>query len=487
MKNIILKFFGLFAVACTLTSCDRNFEEINTDTSKLYNPTAGSLLAPVQYNMASTGYMRANDFTFDIMQEAIDFPNESVTNVSRYYISESTGTGYWNSSYKWLKQVRDIYNLATAQNNKNYQAIAMVMNAWLYANLTDTFGDIPFSEASQLAEGISQPKFDKQKDIYIKLLDDLKTANSLFVTTTTLTDTDLFYNANKDVNGILKWKKFCNSLSLRLLTRILKKNGEINVYQRINEIVNDPTTYPIFTANTDSAMLGITGIEPLSAPIARYQDFTTGRAAGEFFINTIKNNSATDPRLARFFSTAKDLATNASLGYKGAPVGYAAGTTFSYQPSNVSATNLAIAPFNIFVMHYSELQFILAELAFKGIITGNAQTYYEKGVQSAIEQWGLTMPAGYLTGANVAYNNTLERIMIQKYLALFFVDGQQWFEQRRTGYPVMPNNGGLLNDGKMPQRLLYPPLTKVLNTENYQSAVQSMGGDNINVVNWWNQ
>jgi hypothetical protein len=122
--------------------------------------------------------MRANDFTFDIMQEAIDFPNESVTNVSRYYISESTGTGYWNSSYKWLKQVRDIYNLATAQNNKNYQAIAMVMNAWLYANLTDTFGDVPFSEASQLAEGISQPKFDKQKDIYIKLLDDLKTANS---------------------------------------------------------------------------------------------------------------------------------------------------------------------------------------------------------------------------------------------------------------------------------------------------------------------
>jgi hypothetical protein len=54
MKNIILKFFSLFAVACTLASCDRNFEEINTDTSKLYNPTAGSLLAPVQYNMAST-------------------------------------------------------------------------------------------------------------------------------------------------------------------------------------------------------------------------------------------------------------------------------------------------------------------------------------------------------------------------------------------------------------------------------------------------
>ena len=64
---------------------------------------------------------------------------------------------------------------------------------------------------------------------------------------------------------------------------------------------------------------------------------------------------------------------------------------------------------------------------------------------------------------------------------------KQWYEKRRTGYPVLPNNGGLLNDGKMPQRLMYPTQPKILNAENYQAAVQSIGGDNINVINWWNQ
>jgi hypothetical protein len=58
--------------------------------------------------------------------------------------------------------------------------------------------------------------------------------------------------------------------------------------------------------------------------------------------------------------------------------------------------------------------------------------------------------------------------------------------KRRTGF-LLPNNGGLLNDGKLPQRLMYPPNTKVLNTENYQAAVQQMGGDDINVKMWWNK
>lgn len=483
MKNKFIKVLSLLTMVFVISSCDRTFEEINTDTSKITNPTPGSLLAPVQYNMASNAYLRANDFTFDIMQVAVDFPGEG-NNIGRYYITESTGNSYWNTSYKWLKQVKQMYDLAVQQNNKNYQAIALVMNAWMYANLTDTYGDIPFSEASKIEEGITQPKFDKQKDIYVKLLDDLKTANSLFVTSSLLSDQDLFYNANNDTNGVLNWKKFCNSLSLRLLTRILKRNGDVDVYSRIQEIVNNPSVFPIFQSNTESATLSITGVAPLLPPIARPQDFTTSRAAGEFFVETLKANN--DPRQSLFFSQAKNLSNNQNIGYKGVPVGFASGTKFSYQPSNLNQ-NLAKAPAKILIFPYAELQFILSELAFKGIINGNAQTYYENGVKAAIEQWNATLPANYFSNTSVMYNGTLERIMLQKYVALFFVDQQQWYEKRRTGYPVLPNNGGLLNDGKMPQRLMYPTQPKILNAENYQAAVQSMGGDNINVINWWNQ
>ncbi len=464
-------------------SCSRSLDEVNTDNSRISEPVASKLLVPVQYSMSSVNYMRANDFTFDIMQVSLDFPNEGNT-LSRYNITENTGAGFWNNSYKWIKQVKDMKFAAEKDNDPNYLAISMVLNAWIYSNLTDTYGNVPFSEASSLDEGVSQPKFDKQKDIYVKLLDDLKTANSLFVTTKTLSGPDLFYKAESDVNGIVNWKKFCNSLSLRLLTRILSKNGEVNVNERIAEIINNPAVYPVFQSNTETAKVNVTGVAPLLPPITRPQDFTTGRVASAFFVETLKANN--DPRMALFFGQAKSIPGNANIGYKGAPSGYAYGTTFDYQPSNMNQ-NLAKAPLNILVYPYAELQFILSELAFKGIISGNAQTYYENGVKATIEQWGSVMPANYFTNPNVAYNGTLERIMLQKYVALFFVDQQQWFEKRRTGFPVLPNNGGLLNNGIMPSRLMYPPNPRVLNTSNYQSAVQQMGGDNINVKVWWNK
>jgi hypothetical protein len=483
MKKLFLNTLLIAGIGLIPVSCSRNLDEVNIDNSRISDPAASKLLVPVQYNMSAVNYMRANDFTFDIMQVSLDFPNEGNT-LSRYNITENTGTGFWNNSYKWIKQVQDMKLAAEKDNDPNYLAVSMVLNAWIYSNLTDTYGDVPFSEASNLDEGITQPKFDRQKDIYVKLLDDLKAANSLFVTTKTLTGPDLFYKAESDANGIINWKKFCNSLSLRLLTRILSKNGEVNVNERILEIINDPAKYPVFQSNTETAKLAVTGVAPLLPPIARPQDFTTGRVASAFFVETLKANN--DPRMALFFGQAKSIPGNANIGYKGAPSGYAYGTTFNYQPSNMNQ-NLAKAPLNILVYPYAELQFILSELAFKGIIPGSAQTYYENGIKATIEQWGATVPANYFTNPNVAYNGTLERIMLQKYVALFFVDQQQWFEKRRTGFPVLPNNGGLLNNGIMPSRLMYPPNPRVLNTTNYQAAVQQMGGDDINVKVWWNK
>lgn len=484
MKKILLNTLLIAGIGMISVSCDRSLDEVNIDESRINEPVASKLLVPIQYNMSAVNYMRANDFTFDIMQVSLDFPNEGNT-LSRYNITENTGAGFWNNSYKWLKQIKDMRIAAERDKDANYLAISMVLNAWVYSNLTDTYGDLPFSEASDLDDGISQPKFDRQKDIYVKLLDELKTANSLFVTTKALTGSDIFYKAESDVNGILNWKKFCNSLSLRLLTRILKKNGEVNVNERILEIINDPTKYPIFQSNAETTKVSVTGVAPLLPPIARPQDFTTGRAASEFFVEILKANN--DPRMALFFGQAKNIAPpQANIGYKGAPSGYAYGTTFNYQPSNMNQ-NLSKAPLNILIFPYAELQFILSELSFKGIIPGNAQNFYENGVKAAIEQWGTAVPANYFANSNVAYNNSLERIMLQKYVALFFVDQQQWFEKRRTGFPILPNNGGLLNNGMLPSRLMYPPNPRVLNSTNYQAAVQQMGGDNINVKVWWNQ
>lgn len=173
MKKTIFKYILLAGLAFTVASCDRSFDEINVDDSKIYEPEVSSFLAPLQYNLTSVGYLRANDFTFDIMQVSLDFPNEGNT-LSRYNITENTGAGYWNNSYKWIKQIYEMKKAAVSSSDQNYEAIALVLNAWAYSNLTDTYGDVPFTEASKLDEGISQPKFDQQKNIYIQMLDDLK-------------------------------------------------------------------------------------------------------------------------------------------------------------------------------------------------------------------------------------------------------------------------------------------------------------------------
>jgi hypothetical protein len=114
-----------------------------------------------------------------------------------------------------------------------------------------------------------------------------------------------------------------------------------------------------------------------------------------------------------------------------------------------------------------------------------AKTAYERGVKAAIEQWGLVMPADYFTNLRAAYDNTLQRIMLQKYYALFFVDFQQWFEQRRTDFPVLPPGPGMLNNMQVPARFEYPLPVRTNNPTNYAEAVGWMGGDEINTKVWW--
>jgi hypothetical protein len=137
------------------------------------------------------------------------------------------------------------------------------------------------------------------------------------------------------------------------------------------------------------------------------------------------------------------------------------------------------------IMTYAEVEFIKAELAQRGILASDAKTHYQNGVKAAIEQWNAVLPAGYFENEATAYDGTLERIMLQKYYALYFNDYQQWFEYRRTGFPVLPKTDAMLNDQNVPVRFEYPIVVQTNNPENYARAVESMGGDEINTKVWW--
>ncbi|MCC9138769.1 SusD/RagB family nutrient-binding outer membrane lipoprotein [Pontibacter silvestris] len=471
-------FVLLVALSCiSVVSCTDDFEEINIDPNRIERISPGTLLNPIIYEMASFNTSRSNAYTFEIMQVALPFPSPS-GGEHRYDIGENAGSSTWNTYYRWLTNIKEMEAAAVEAEDPNYQAIALTLNAWTYSLLTDSFGDVPMVEAARGDEGIFTPAFNTQQEVYTKILYDLETASNLFDPSKDMVyGTDILYG-----NNVSNWQRFCNSLHLRLLLRVSKRE-EMNSFAKMADIINNPEQYPVFTKNEEAAILKISGVPPLISPWGRYQDFRTGRAAAEFFVDNL--NKFNDPRRKMFVTQATPLNDTTSIGYKGIPSGYAGNDSqFDFVPSTMNV-NLVIAPMISVIMSYAEVEFIKAELAQKGIISSDAKVHYENGVKAAIEQWGAEVPADYFENPAAAYDGTFERIMLQKYYALYFNDYQQWFEYRRTGLPVLPKTEAMLNNKMVPVRFRYPSDVQIFNGANYKQAVETMGGDDINTKVWW--
>lgn len=477
MKRKIFLLTIIFSVTGLLNSCTKDFEKINTDPNRISQISPGTLLNPILYNLAGYYIGKADDFNFHLMQVKVPYPAES-GGIHIYDITENSGSGLWNTSYRWLTNIEEMYAASEALDEVNYMAIALTLKAWVYSILTDAFGNVPMSEATKGAEGILRPKFDTQQEIYESILQDLERANTLYDASRQMAfGTEILFE-----NNITRWRKFTNSLRMRLLLRVSNRN-EMNSWDILNTMISDPATYPVFNSNDEAAVMDVSGISPMLSPWGRPVDFTSFRAAAEFFVETL--NSFNDPRRPVLLTQARTPDGSTNIGYKGIPSGYDGNINqFDFLPSNFRI-ELVSAPMQIPILPYAEVEFIKAEVHHHFGRHADADAAYKKGTQGSIEQWGGSLPGDYFENPDAEYDGTLERIMLQKYVALFFVDYQQWFEHRRTGYPVLPKTQHMLNNQQMPSRYFYPINIRSTNTENYQKAVQEMGGDNINIKAWW--
>jgi hypothetical protein len=265
---------------------------------------------------------------------------------------------------------------------------------------------------------------------------------------------------------------------MRILLRVLNVS-ELNASSELAKMLNDPVTYPVFESNDDGAAVYISGVFPQEPPMIRPQDLTSYIVVSEFFVNNLL--AWNDPRLPIFATQANNGGVRSYVGW---PSGYAIVPSYAGSAPN---QGIAIAPMSLSLMTYAELEFIKSELAFKGIAGDDAQGAYERGVKAAIEQWGASMPADYLSNEEAAYDGTMERIMIQKYYALFFCDYQQWYEFNRTGLPKIPSGAGVPTGNRMPKRFKYPAALQRTNLTNYQEAKRNMGGDDTSIRLIWQQ
>lgn len=482
MKKIKYSICVLSAVLLMTGACTKHFPELNKDPNTSEKVLPQNLLERALIKTVESNMERSRTITNELMQVTVNTLVE-VDRIFRYDIRRNVAEAPWNNWYGQLTNVKDMYRLAnenTADANRQaYMGISLVLQAWIHSMITDTYGDSPYVESNRGKEGIYTPVFDSQKDIYMDMFDKLEEANTLLGSAKNVASNyDPIFAGN-----ISKWRKFGNSLYLRLLMRLSGK-AEVSdqVIAKIKEIVDEQAfAYPIMTSNDDSACLKWTGVTPRVSPWV-----------------TIRDQSWNYPKMCSFFVDGLDQTADPCISlwvtlkdglYEGIPSGYVSGVT--PDPRSLLPQGLRSNPITGNILNYAEVQLILAEAALKGWITNKtADTYYQEGVTARITYWGRSVGT-YLSGATVAWDDndtfeqTMAKIFWQKYLALFMTDMQSWIEYRRTGYPVLPKGPGLMNDGVMPTRLFYPLSVQATNLQNYNKVVANQGADDLKTLVWW--
>jgi len=479
LAHVLLPAALLFA----LSACTKRFVEYNTNPNESSAVAPGNLLGPALYKIIATNLNRNIRINNEFMQVTVT--TIGTQEFHRYVFRPSETELTWRNWYLELTNIREMYSSAAEQQQPGfrvYQGISLVLDAWVSSLLTDTYGDVPYFVSNQgRSHHNTTPYFDRQIDIYRDIFLKLERANELLNTTEDIESSkaamDPLFGSEQR-----KWRKFGNSLYLRLLLRTSHK-AELESVAKIQEIVSSPTGYPIMESHDDSAVLYFTGQEPYLNPYTNTRDidFRASKGYSEFFINNLL--ALNDPRLPAW-------ASEASVGvYAGMESGYADNST----PERQSEFNLALKTDARLgnIMNHAELQFILAECALRGYTGDDPETLYKDGVRSSMAFWDKTIADSYFDNPAVGFVSTdadadkLKKIHLQKYFSLLFTDFQQWFEYRRTGLLDLYIGTGVKNGGRMPVRLNYPVITQSLNKQHYDEAVQRMGGDGVNERMWW--
>jgi Starch-binding associating with outer membrane len=480
-----MKTIKLLAAATILLLANgcKDFEELQIDPNRPTQTHPSLLLTNIEtstFNVISVNAMLASRmmvFTDGTADE-------------QYY-------GWQRSSfdrYNTLRQIVKMEEEADRLDLKNYKALALFLKSYNIIELSKIFGDVPYADALKAASGTFKPTYDLQKDIYTQVLNDLEQANTNLAVVNGSISGDVIYGGD-----ITKWKKLINSYSLRILMSLSAKQGNttLNVVNRFKAIVNNPGTHPIFTSNNDNAALQFHDLVNNRYPYLNNNSFKTAYYMEESFVDLLKN--LTDPRLFTFADKSPDGAAlpnnnfNAYGGLDGsAPLAPNTNRVVEGEASKVDARYYS-DPENepSVLLSHAEVEFTLAEAAARGWITNNPKTHYDNGVKASMGFYGISAgdQTAYLLLPNVVYvpAKGIEMIVTQKYIN-YFLNGawESFYNQLRTGFPAFSvDGGGILNNGQIPKRWMYPQEELLLNTENVTAAItRQFTTDNINGVMW---
>jgi len=490
MKNNIQITFLSAAICLSLIGgCTKDFAEKNQDPNAITVITPDLLLPSIIRTAVNTQMGEAWGVGTLIVQQTAKY---QFVDEDRYVWGNKDGL--WNSYYGTMRDVKKLTELAESSAQPAYAGVALILKSWMFSVITDVYGDIPYTEATNGDNNVFKPKYDTQESIYEGILKDLENANTILSTANATLKGDLIYQGD-----LLKWRKLANSLRVRYLMRISAKK---DIASRLQQIVTNSTENPVFVNNTDDGDYSYYAEAPNQFPnytnrIGGFDEYRLSLT----FANTLQSFS--DPRIAIFARPTSGSVSAGNPVYVGMPNGLNDTEALNYNGGSNNISRMgsfyyenSITPAGLlvakgYIMGYPELQFLLAEARLKNLITtpATAQTYYEKGIEGAFIYLNTTMPSNYLTRTGVQFDqgNAMKQIITQKWISLFYTGLENWFEWRRTGFPVLAAGPGNQNGGLIPRRYRYPLNEQLQNPAELNTAVGRQGADNINTRVWWDK
>lgn len=476
MKIRFIRIIAFSFVLLAATSCKKELAKTNINPNTAQTAQPDYLLTAASKITADAYWGADNNFNSSLLIIQ-HWAKIQYTEPDRYIFSNSSFVSLWNTLYsQTITNLNTIIAQADAQQNPNYKGVALVLRSWAFQLLTDQYGDVPYKQAGNIDQYLT-PVYDAQKDVYFGILDDLKAAQAALDPAGKPIGGDVIYGGKIDL-----WKKFANSLRLRVALRIADRETE-KAKQVLADIAAEGANY--ISDNSEMAQL-VYYDSPNQNPVSAWFDTRDDYRVSQSMTGRL--SLLNDPRLPVYVSKTQ---TPTATGYVGIPNGL---TTADANNLGFAKTSRPGAYFTAphapaVIISYAEVLFDRAEAAARGLTSENAADLYTQAVQASLRQYRIAENdiSTYLAQPAVAFNaaNFKQSIGEQKWIALFGQGLEAFAEWRRLDYPQLaPAVAGVLNN-QIPVRFIYPGTEQSLNKTNYKTAVTNQGVDVLTTKLWF--
>ena len=502
----------LLAILIYTTGCDKGFEELNM------NPLLPTTLDPV-YELVSAEAMYSDQVHYysELTQQVQLIIGGQEAGGNMNLRIDSYMSSMFNDSFGNIKTLADIITrLEGDATRTNLYNMARIMRAYNFMRLVDTYGDVPYSKAGQALNGIFNPVYDKQQDIYADIETELKEATDALDATKKIETGEMYFKGD-----IAKWKKFGNSLLLRLGMRYSKVNTA--KAQAIVQVATDASRGGVMAANTDNVYIPYNSTQNNGLSTFMTAGTKHNWHAGRPFVNFLRDNK--DPRMQYIVcrysnpsSASGGTIDTTAAAQIGAPYGYDESTISTdplypgmigsaYKYSQLNRQTILRVDALHYLVTAAQTQLLMAEARSRSwITTSTSQAYYETGITLALSQAdifsttrGAASPitAGqittYLARPNIAFNaaTALQQINEQYWLASFLNWHEGWCNFRRSGYPALTRinyskeDADVHNADGFIHRMCYTIREYQNNKASTEAAATAIGGDKLTTRVFW--